>query len=99
MNSNFITQEQLAATKHSNLYDAIYAIRPTFFRSRGRSSLDPAIQEFPAVYQDGQRFGELAVLRTMSPEGVRSVRYLTAPEATTRYGMNHTAGVIEVTTR
>lgn len=98
-NSNFISQDELAGAQHSNLYDAIYALRPTFLRSRGRHSFDPGQSEFPLVYQDGQRYGELDVLKGMSLETVKSVRFLSASDATTKYGTNHTSGVIEVTTR
>lgn len=98
-NKNFISQEELQAARYSNLYDAINTLRPAFLRSRGRNTFDPNVTEYPAVYQDGQRFGELQILKTMPLDQVKSVRYLSAPDATTKYGSNHTAGVIEVTTR
>lgn len=98
-NQNYIAGEELAATNYSNLYDAIQALRPNFLRSRGRNSFDPDQSEHPVVYLDGQRFGELAILKSMSPHRVLAIRSLSGPDATTKYGTNNTSGVIEVLTR
>jgi hypothetical protein len=98
-NQSLITGDELAATKYSNLYDAIQALRPNFLRSRGRNSFDPDQTEFPIVYLDGQRFGEIGILKSMPLERVIAIRSLSASDATTKYGTNNTSGVIEVVTR
>ncbi|HWL39139.1 MAG TPA: hypothetical protein VNO75_02795 [Gemmatimonadaceae bacterium] len=98
-NANLITQAELTASGHTNLYDAIANLRPAFFRSRGRSTFDNTVSDYPPVYQDGQRYGEIETLRSISIEHVKQVRFLSASDATTKYGTNHTAGAIEVVTR
>lgn len=98
-NANLITFEELQSAVQTNLYEAIHSLRPAFLRSRGRSTFEPGVSEYPTVYQDGQRFGDIQTLRQMSTEHVREVRYLNATNAATKYGMNLTAGVIEVVSR
>ena len=48
---------------------------------------------------DGTIRRELDDLYRMSTDNIETMRYLTAPEATTRYGTGYPGGVIEVTTR
>lgn len=96
-NVNVITQEELAASKEYNVYDAIARLRPTFLRSRGQTTLSGPGSD-TRVYLDGQSYGEIGILKSMSLELVTQIRLLNAADATTRYGLNHTGGVIEVTT-
>ena len=41
----------------------------------------------------------LAYLDQMSTENIETMRYLSASDATTKYGTGYAGGVIEVTTR
>lgn len=87
----------MVASWEYNVYDAIARLRPTFLRSRGQSTLSGSGGD-TRVYLDGQSYGEIGILKSMSLELVTQIRLLNAADATTRYGLNHTAGVIEVTT-
>lgn len=98
-NTNVITQEQIAASQATNAYEAISRVRPTFLRSRGRTTINAAVSEYPEVYLDGQRYGDIEILKTLSVEHVMEIRFLSSSDATTRFGTGHTAGVIEVITR
>lgn len=97
--SNLITREEIAATQASNAYDAIRNLRPMFLRSRGQTTFDPSIGQTPIVFVDGQRFGTIETLKSMPVGEVSSIRFLSAADATNRYGTGYTAGVIEVSTR
>ncbi|HXG71675.1 MAG TPA: hypothetical protein VNJ04_13795 [Gemmatimonadaceae bacterium] len=95
-NREIITQEELALSTSTTLYDAIQSLRPAMVRSRGRMSSTVDESNFPRVYVDGQLYGDIGALRNMSVAQVREVRYSSAAEATTRFGTGHPAGVIEV---
>ena len=51
------------------------------------------------VYLDGVVFGGVESLATISAREVLEVHWLSAFDATTRYGTGHVNGAIEVTTR
>ena len=97
-NVNVITRDELVGSKEYNVYDAISRLRPTYLKSRGQVTLSGMASSTPQVYLDGQHYGEVGLLKSMSLELVTQIRLLNGADATTRYGLNHAAGVIEVTT-
>ena len=96
---NVITRQELEAAVAQNAYDVIQNLRPSYLRTRGTQSLDPTVSTQAWVYLDGQRYGDIATLRSMTVDAIEEIRYLNPSLATTKYGVNHTAGAIEVTTR
>lgn len=76
-----------------NLYDAVQRLRPGFLRARSTATTSNA---YPVVYVDGQRRGTLEYLRSINNRQVAEVRYMSALDATQRYGMNVEAGVLDV---
>jgi len=96
---NVISRQELEASVAVNAYDAIMNLRPTFLRSRGTNTFDAAATTLPDVYVDGQRFGNITNLKSMTLDNIAEIRLLRASDATNKYGTNHTTGVIEVTTR
>ena len=93
--SNVLTKQEIAASPYlsSNVYEAIEKLRPAFFRARTTSS-GPGYR--PVLYLDGIRRESLEFLKAVPSSEVSEVRYLTVQDATTRYGMNVPAGVLEV---
>lgn len=89
-----LMQQEIAAIPVQNAYEAVQRLRPGFLRARSTASRTTA---YPVVYVDGLRRGSPEVLRFIPAAEVAQVRYLSAVDATTRYGMNVEAGVIEVT--
>lgn len=75
------------------LYEAVQRLRPAFLRAR-TTSAGPGF--LPVVYVDGMRKGSPEILRTIPTSEVAEIRYLTVQDATTRYGMNVEAGVLDV---
>lgn len=96
--ANVITRQELDASVARNAYDAVQNLRPTFLRSRG-TTFDPTVSTQAAVYLDAQRYGDITALRSMVVDAIEEIRYLNPSAATSKYGTNHTAGAIEVTTR
>ncbi len=54
---------------------------------------------YPTVVRDGIRLGEISSLASISPRTVASLRFLSATDASTRYGSGYDGGVIEVVSR
>lgn len=91
-----IQRSELLAREFTNMFDAIQALRGNWLRNRGSDSFSQptAIQ----VYLDNQRMGGIEQLRAISPRTVAQVRHFDGIEATSRWGMDHGAGVIAITT-
>ncbi len=105
--NNLITQEEIAKSGASNAYDLIKTLRPEWLRARGISTgmPDPSgggVSDPGAgiqVYVDGVRVGGLDQLENFGAERIQELRYLSANDATQKYGTGHTQGAIEVTTK
>ncbi|MCY3546497.1 MAG: hypothetical protein OXH51_06950 [Gemmatimonadetes bacterium] len=94
-----ITSEELMEVPHSTVFDAVRALRPRWLQPRNMGSLRSQVQQTPRVYVDGQFRGDLVELSRYAPNEVEEIRYMNASDATTRFGTNHVAGAIIVTTR
>jgi len=81
------------------VYDLIAQLRPEYLRSRGSNTLRNLTPPTAIVYLDGVKYGSLDQLRSMSADHISQVQYLSASNATTRFGMDHTGGAILVTTK
>ena len=87
---NLITAEELADYHNLDCHDAVRRLRPRWLQSRAGD---------PTVVRDGSRLGpaseHLAQIRVGQ---VASIRYLSATEATMRFGTGVQGGAIVVTT-
>jgi len=110
--SSVITAEEIAESPTRNAYDLVSSLRPRWLNVRGQQRLvttptdttgnRPVSQMATTtimVYLDGTRLGELDSLRSVNTSDVRSVRRLSAAEATQQFGSGHTHGAIVVSTR
>ena len=95
-NPTLITAEDIAAIPVTNAYDAIERLRPLFLRSRGKTSINTPNTQFPTVYVDGVRYGDLNSLRSILATHVLDIRYYNGAESGARFGLQNTAGVIEL---
>jgi hypothetical protein len=91
-----VTGDEVRETGSSNLYFALRTIRPQWLRTRAASSLVRPRAEEPVVYVEGVRRGAPDVLLEITLELVRQVEFLSAAEATTRFGTGHGGGAILV---
>lgn len=98
-NSNVLTAEEMATTQFYTAYDAIQNLRPHFLRTRGQTNFETGNPPTAQVFLNGQRYGDIETLRQMTVASIREIRYLSASDATTKYGTGYIAGVIEVSTR
>jgi hypothetical protein len=96
-NPNLITAEEIATINVANAYEAVERLRPNFLRSRGRTTLTANAIEYPNVYLNRQRYGDIGQLRNILASTVREIRYYSPAEAGTQFGLDNANGVIEVT--
>jgi hypothetical protein len=106
-----ITREQIAALSTRDAYAIIGSLEPGWLRGRRGNTLGGAAGsgadgssggggvEYPVVFLDGVRYGELASLRRLRSEEVEQMELMSPFEASTRYGSGYVAGIILVTTR
>lgn len=91
-----ITAEELATTAELDAFDAVRRLRPMWLRTRGPVSMSLQGRAGIRVYVNGSRRGQLDVLRSFRATDIESITYLSAPEATTRFGIDHSDGAIMV---
>ncbi len=87
------------AVPHSTVYEAVRALRPRWLQARSGASLRSAQRQTAQVYIDGQLRGGLGEMWNLLPTDVQEIRYMSASDATTRFGTNHIGGAIVITTR
>jgi hypothetical protein len=87
---------EVQAARVADAYEAVQRLRPGFLRSRSpeRPGLGSSIQ----VYIDNHMAGGLDMLRTVPAAAVAEIEYLSAPDATIRWGGRFREGVIHVRT-
>lgn len=93
--SRVLRAGEIATVHVRTAYEAVQQLRPQFLRwTRGpEHSADGLV-----VYVDGVRRGGVEELNHLPAALVREIRFLTAMEATTLYGMGHTVGALDIRT-
>lgn len=88
-----ITQAELDGTGIADAYEAVRLLRPRWLRPRMTTGADNGL---PLVYAHNMRRGSIYELQLFRVAGIREICYVSARDATTRWGMGHSNGVIEV---
>lgn len=97
---DYILREEILDSNISVAYDLVRNRRPQWLQTRGVSNVRQlAGQQGIVVYRDNFRMGDVEALRTMGLGDVLYLRFLSASEATQRWGANHMNGAILVSTR
>lgn len=93
-----ITAEELKA-QTGTARQAIERLRPRFLRVRGPSTISSPEADRIVVYVDNARMGGVDVLDQLRAEDITEIRYLGSADATSRYGIGHSAGAIVIKRR
>jgi len=96
---NVITEAEIAQSQALTAYDAVQKLRGNFFSNRGPTTILGDNSPLPVVYLDGIEYGLLTSLQNIPASHIASIHLYRAWEATTKFGMGKTAGVIEVITK
>jgi hypothetical protein len=95
-----IAQEELEALPALTVLQAIERLRPSWLRGRVTTVRGATrARYFAYVFVDRVPTGDLEVLGRMNAMDVREIRFLSASDATTRYGTGYPGGIIEVFTK
>lgn len=96
---NLLTEADLMKSTARDALQAIQVLRPDWLRSRGSAtSISGGVSEV-VVYLNGQRFGGPEALTQFQPTALKEARYLSASEATNRFGTGHNHGAILLRTK
>ena len=90
-----INAAELDTVEELNAYEAVQRLRPNWLRTRGRVSM--ASQQGIQLYIDGIHRGYVSELVSIRANAVGQMRFLSAREATARFGTNHVDGAVLVT--
>jgi hypothetical protein len=94
---NTITHEEIAALNVSTAYQVIQQLRPEYLRTRGPTSIQSPRASLAAVYMNGVRLLDgIADLHRIQAGDIETINFISAADATTRWGTNHTGGAIEI---
>ena len=88
---NRLTADDMVNQQELDLLQAVRQLRSRWLTSRGRGG--------PRVHVDGARLGGMEELRNIRVSDVQQVEYMSAADATLRFGTGYDAGAIIVSTR
>ena len=101
--ANLITNAEIEAAGIDmlNALQLVERLRPMMMRPRNQTagSMGAGSTFGVIAYVDDIRLGELDALATVMRGTIREIRYITATDATTRWGTGHSNGVIQVITK
>jgi hypothetical protein len=87
-----LTREEMLEAHFTNVYDAVASLRPAWLTVRGTDSFGQTSQVW--VYFDQTRLGGVDELGSVMVNSVVWVRHYNGVDATMRWGVGHSAGVI-----
>ncbi|MCE2455712.1 MAG: hypothetical protein J4G12_07870 [Gemmatimonadetes bacterium] len=91
-NANRLTAEDLVDVQSLDAEQAIQRLRPRWARGRGGAT--------PGVIVDGAvRSGGMEALQSIRISEVQEIQYMSASDATLRYGTGFNGGAIVITTK
>ena len=92
-----LTRDEIRSTQFTNAFEVVRALRGNWLRVRSADSFGKS--SVLQVYLDMQRLnGGVEELRLMQPANIASIRFMDPVQASARWGMDHGAGAILVTT-
>jgi hypothetical protein len=91
-----ITREQLVEHRFTSAYEAVAALRSNWLTTRGTDSFRTPSQI--QVYFDDVRLGGIESLRGVGINSISYIQHFDGIAATERWGLDHGAGVIFVST-
>lgn len=94
-----ITADEIREVPVTSAWELVARLRPTWIRSRGPASMRSSAPDYPVVYVDDVHSGGPEALQRISSVAISEIRFISARDAATRFGLNHGAGAIMVRTR
>jgi len=93
-----ILASEIESSQQPTLYDVVRALRPLWLRTQP-TTMKMEQESGVTVYLDNQRAGGVEVLQQMRSSSAASLRFFSASEAQSRFGMNNMHGVIQIVSK
>jgi hypothetical protein len=94
---SLLTRDQWGDHRFNTAYEAVEALRSNWMNTRGPDSFrNPSVVR---VYLDNVSLGDKEMLKTVMLTNIVYIRFYDGISATSRWGLDHGAGVIYVSTR
>ena len=90
---NRIVRAELVDLGQLDAYQALQRLRPRWTQMRAGAGAPPVL------YVDGSRRSSINDLQSMRVQDIEQMEYMSANDATTRFGTGHSGGAIMVSTR
>jgi hypothetical protein len=91
-----ITQAQILAHRFTNAYEAVEALHSNWLHAKGTNSFSSPSEV--RVYVDDTSLGNIETLKSITAPTIRTIQHFDRLAATARWGLDHGAGVILITT-
>ncbi len=97
--ANLIVFDEIANSGASDALQAVTLLRPSMLRGRNGNVKGSSGGAEIVVYIDGMKSGGPGALNNVTAMSIAEIRYISAADATTRFGTGHPLGAILVATR
>jgi len=97
-NPDLITREQVEMLPEGTAFTVIQRFRSSWLRARTQGSFGSTEPAYAMVFVDEMRYGEINSLSRISSTEIESIQYISATDATTRYGTGYLGGIIRINT-
>ncbi|HUF76133.1 MAG TPA: hypothetical protein VMM35_07630 [Longimicrobiales bacterium] len=97
--ANLITREQIEMLPEGTAYTVIQRFRSGWLRPRTQATFGNAEPAYAEVFVDELRYGDISSLSRINSSQIETIEYISATDATTRYGTGYMGGIIRVNTR
>ena len=94
-----LAAEEIARAGFNDAYSTIQSLRPQWLSVRGAVSFSAKGNSTVKVYLDGNLLGTVDNLRQLPTSSIASIKHLDGMEASNRYGLDHGAGAILITSK
>ena len=98
MQRNMLSEPEMLKAGYPDAFTTVQTLRPHWMQRRGSTSLRGGGESIK-VYLDGALMGSVEALKQITTRSIFSIRYLDGIEASQRWGLDHGAGAIVVSTR
>ena len=97
-NPDLITREQIESLGDATAFQIVQRFRSSWLRARTQATFGNSTPAYAEVFVDELRYGDINSLNRISSTQIQSIEYLSATDATTRYGTGYMGGIIRVNT-
>jgi hypothetical protein len=96
---NLITREQVELLPEGTAFTVIQRFRSGWLRPRTQATFGNSNPAYAEVFVDEMHYGDINSLSRISSNQIETIQYISATDATTRYGTGYMGGIIRVNTR